>query len=122
MRVVPFDRARHGFYTGSTFKANGHRPADIPPGTRTVVAETDTPDENGEPVFIGWAAVNGQRLVWLHVLARLAPLGLDEAMLRHLGAWPAEGDEVLALFDGPPIRAAARRYGWNLRIVEREAA
>ena len=30
--------------------------------------------------------------------------------------------QVEALFDGVPIRSAARRYGWDLRIAEREAA
>lgn len=123
MKIVPFNRARHGQFVGSTFKnKSGHQPSEIPSGTRTAVAETDTPDEEGRPVFMAWAAVNGQQLVWLFVKARFAPLGLDEALLRQLGAWPSDDQVVEALFDGVPIRSAARRYGWDLRIAEREAA
>lgn len=109
---------RHVKFVATTFRAQtGLHPSVMPEETKVVVAEADEPDAEGQPVYLGWAAVAGDCLVWSYV-PRGSPqlLPHDRAMLRHLGLNVDDGAEVKALFDGSPIRRIAKRYNWTLRF------
>lgn len=115
MRIVPLADRHVSFVAASFYAGTGMLPRSMPEDTKIVVAEADDTDADGEPVFLGWAGVSAGRVVWTYVKPTVRSVGLDVLMLAELGVDTAA--PVRALFDGPVIRTAAKRYGWSLTFV-----
>lgn len=122
MKLVPLntnhDRFVVGTFMAQTGCARGTMLALIANGANIIVAENEERDEDGELVFSGWAGTFKGALIYSFVKQGLARFNLDPLLLAALEVKPNEEGEILAMFDGPALRFAARKYKWNLVYME----